>query len=356
MNRIIETFISKYWKSIRKKKNVVGYSGVLHPRIKDGVEIPDTKCVRIYVVKKEPEYKLRAKDIIPRVLNLGCKIETDIVEIGRVRFLDSSNNNSVVRTTPEDHRKKYRPYPAGVSATNIHSTACTLNFFFKKKMDTSLGVPRYKVLIAGNYHCFALEGKAKEGDPILQPSPYDNGTSSDIIGRFLYGVPVEYSEYKCPIRQALYRLYRALKFMVTFKDTEPSNKVDIAFAEPINVEDIKLEILGIPGRVVGLGEHKKGTIIYKAGRTSGVTSGPIEDPYWCGYVQGRRGVAFFVDCVLCKAKCSPGDSGSPVVSYKEMDKLLYHGALFAGSNNENLVYCKAENIIRESGAEVILYA
>ena len=158
MDRILQEFKEKYWRAIRKKPNVSGYSGILHPRIKNGKEISGTKCIRIYVERKVPLCSLSPKERIPRQLELsGSSIETDIVVLPKIRFMDS-----VVRTTPEDHQKRYRPVPGGVSCTHKDGTACTSNFYFRKNG---------KIYLALNTHCGALENDAHIGDEWLQPSP-----------------------------------------------------------------------------------------------------------------------------------------------------------------------------------------
>ena len=677
MERVLEEFKRKYWKKIRKKPNVSGYSGVLHPRIKDGKEIPGTRCIRIYVERKVPLCFLSPKERIPRQLELGgSSIETDIVVLPRIRFMDS-----VVRTTPEEHQKRYRPAPAGVSCIHKDGTACTIDWYFRKgdkvlvalnnhclpkgsmvlsnpgfkdisEAETVIGLdgnlqdvikhfkrtyngdlivikPRfleaikltpehpvlairpekvyrytyreypvyhkpfkpewvpasdirkwdillipkikreinnqleiskelayflgmyvaegscswstkhsvtvkititskeifeklvsraskvfdnihvdsyknngkqfyslkiYSVALAEQltewfgsgarnkklpnfiYHlpdevldsfiegmidgdgwrtkerigystsseqlkqdmillwllkgkvpgvsywegeqeylgyrwksrkwniivylgrkkdyyederffyvpvrevynehysgevynlqtrdetyavpfivhnCGSLENTAKIGDEWLQPSPYDGGQyPDDTIAKLAFYVPTKYNGYKCPYRNFAYKLYKGLYYLTHFRPYEAVNYVDISFGEPINPEDLSFTIYGIEGKVIGKGEHRKGIKVYKAGRTTAVTEGIIDDPCWNGYVYGRRGTAWYEDCVLVKGKCAGGDSGSPTVSITD-EGLLYHGALFAGSDQGDWVYCKVENIERIAGVELV---
>jgi hypothetical protein len=358
MEDIIQIFVEKYWKAIKKKKNVTGYSGTLLPRIKNGKVVPGTKCVRIYVREKVPVEKLESKDLIPRTLEIGSSgIETDIVELPEIRYLDECPEcSTVLHSSANDHRKKYRPAPAGVSCTHEKSTACTLGWFFKRKARiSSLGHEINEILIGLNNHCGGLNDKAKPGDLWLQPSPYDGGSSNDRIATYVYNVPTKYNSYKCPFRRALTKLYRLFYRLVHFRQYDVANRVDIAFGKPCSLDDIDFSIYGIDGKIVGKGEHKLNTIIMKSGRSSGVSSGPIFDPSWNGYVSGSRGVAWYEDCVLVKAKCTGGDSGSPCVS-KNSGKpgtYLFHGLLFAGSSQNDLIYCKWENIEKEGNVETI---
>jgi hypothetical protein len=149
--REIEEFIRK---KVLKLKNVNGYSKTLKPRIKGGKIIHSEKCIRIYVEKKVPVAQLSLADIIPTEI-MGYK--TDVVEIGQIVSLQS------------DPKKRYRPLVAGISAMHYRGTACTLALAFK---DVETG----EVLLAQNCHCCAEEGKAKIGDPIIQPSCFPQGS------------------------------------------------------------------------------------------------------------------------------------------------------------------------------------
>jgi len=245
---------------------------------------------------------------------------------------------------------------AGISCTHEKSTSCSLGWFFKRKAKTSsLGLDINEILIGLNNHCGGLENKAEKGDLWLQPSPYDGGTSNDKIAMYLYNVPTKYNEYKCPFRRALTKLYRLVYRITHFREYDVANHVDVAFGKPFSLDDITFSIYGIDGKIVGKGRHTLNTIIIKSGRTTGVTSGPIFDPHWNGYVSGRRGVAWYEDCVLVKAKCAGGDSGSPCISEnpETPGTYLIHGLLFAGSDKGDLIYCKIENIEKEGGVEAI---
>ena len=158
MDSAIEEFKKKYWKSISKKKNVHGFSGILRPRIRNGKEIPGTRCVRIYVEKKEPFESLAAKDIIPRHLDIGNDVvETDVVELERMYYVEEIPSKCIAVKTdsPNDHQKRYRPVVAGISCIHKDGTACTLNWFYERNGEIYVGL---------NNHCGSLENKAKIGD------------------------------------------------------------------------------------------------------------------------------------------------------------------------------------------------
>jgi len=350
MSLIIEEFENKYWPKIKKKKYVHGYSGSLMPRIKNGQIVPDTKVVRIYVEKKVPLAELAKKDIIPSRLKLNCKecleIETDVVELPRMKYLSL--------TDPKDHQKRHRPIPAGVSSTHYKSTACTLTYYWKKvAKTTSLGTPSYQIYVSSCEHCYGLEGKARKGDPLLQPSPYDDGTlKNDTIAKFSFGIRTKYNDYTCKFRNLLYKIFKILYYITHFKPYSAVNKVDQAFGIPINLEDVSISIFGETKRVVGKGLHELFREVFKSGRTTGITAGTIQDIRWNGYVDGSRGTAFYKDCVLVEGLAKGGDSGSPVY-YKTDIGLEFLGALFAGSKS-HYIYCKVENIEAESGLELVV--
>jgi len=162
----------KFWKRIRKKKNVVGYSKTLKPRIRNGVIVPGEQVLRVYVSKKAQsiqEYNELKKtgNLVPEKFQ---DIPTDVVEIGELRAL------------PE-YRERIRPVKAGISAMGVWkgSTACTLGNFAKS---TKKGEEDLEGYIA-NCHCAANCNKAPIGTKYIQPSPYDGGKpETDTIGTF----------------------------------------------------------------------------------------------------------------------------------------------------------------------------
>jgi tetrahydromethanopterin S-methyltransferase subunit B len=302
----VERFIRK---EVLKLKNVNGYSKTLKPRIKAGKVIDSELCIRIYVEKKVPATDLTLAEIIPSEI-MGYK--TDVVETGPIKALQS------------DPKKRYRPLVAGISAIHYRGTACTLSLAFK---DVETG----EVLLAQNNHCSALEGKAKIGDAIIQPSPYDSGKlPDDKVGELFKFVPISFEEYTCPFRRFL------MRFVRFFRKAAP-NKVDVGFFKP--TVEWKQEVLD-KGPVRGKCVPEIGDKVWKVGRTTGFTEGTVADLDWAGYVQYGRGTAFFEDCILVEGEgfSQGGDSSSPV---QKGD--LTVGMLFAGSSSHTIV-CKIENI------------
>ncbi len=336
--------VKEYWKELKKKPNVVGIDGKLRPKIKNGIEYPKIQSIRVYVSQKIDLSRVLFKssrwqkikhffykkknplffssDLVPTFIE---GIPTDIVVIGKIeapRPIEGSNKDYC------------RPVKAGVSSMHYQGTACTTNGFWR---DTLNG----KICVASNNHCYADENKAKIGDPILQPSPYDGGKYPEHQIATLYKfVELQFNEFACPFRRTLH------KFM--FWETVPNNKVDIAFSEiTVDWEPEATYIGPFKGkRIPGEGER-----VQKTGRTTEYTIGTVVSLSWTGSVQYSRGLATFTDCILVEGRdfSKGGDSGSPVFDMNGN----YIGALFAGSDTHSII-CKYTNIELESGMVLII--
>ena len=318
------------WKELKKKKNVVGYSGTLKPRIREGREVPNTKVLRVYVATKQPLSALSEKDLIPRALSLGDEIiETDVVEIGEIKALGSGRET----------RKKFRPVLAGISACHEKCTACTLGGFAKNKKE---GEEEFIGIIANN-HCCALENKGKKGDLYIQPSPHDGGNAGYSIGKLWRFVPIKFNDYTCPYRNFFY------KFIKPFVETE--NRVDVGLVRLDERVPYKLDVLNI-GRWREKRRPREGELAQKMGRTTGHTKGgKVIDLDWNGVVSYSRGKAFFTDCCLIEKRnfSAGGDSSSPIGG---MD-LSFWGLLFAGSSSHTIM-CYYDNIEEELEVEILI--
>jgi len=317
--------LKELWKKVKKYPNVIAYSGKLQPRIRKG-KVRKELCFRVYVTKKLPEVQLRPQHIIPKTLKVGGKeIPTDVVEIGEIKALSI------------DKTKKHRPAPAGVSIGHYKITAGTLGWYAEDEDG--------EIVIVSNNHVLANENKAKKGDPILQPGPYDGGTLSDQIAELKRFVPLKFGEYNCKYRNFL------LKIKKVFLG-EAENKVDIACASPLNPNDIKTEIVGI-GKVRGKRTPKVGDKVQKSGRTTCHTlGGEVIDDAWNGYVWYSRGKCFFVDQILISKKgfSAGGDSGSLIL---DMDNNAV-AWLFAGSETTTVAN-KIEHVERELNVEILTF-
>jgi len=316
----LKKLIEKERKSLLKKKNVIGYSGTLQPKITNNVETNEM-VFRVYVSKKEDISSLSERDLVPKTIGKACdEIKTDIVEIGEIKALS-------------DVRDKHRPIVAGISGMGLwaNSTACTVGNYavnMKKGEEQFLGV-------IVNNHCGAKENLGVKGIYYLQPSPYDKGKASDKIGTLWRFVTIKFAEYNSLLMKLLLSLFNVLG--------RPENLVDIALIK-INCEYL-CELYSI-GKLYGKRRPVLGESVQKIGRTTGLTTnGVVYDLSWNGFVSYRRGKAFYSDCVLIiGSKFSQGgDSSSPIVSKGDRPELL--AQLFAGSNNTS-IGCYIDNIER----------
>ena len=106
-----------------------------------------------------------------------------------------------------------------------------------------------------------------------------------------------------------------------------------AMAKPINEEEVKAEISEI-GEPEGVVEGTLGMKIKKSGRTTGLTTGEIEQIGATVKVEfGGGRVATFKDQLVAGGISQGGDSGSAVLS--EDNKLC--GLLFAGSESTTVI-------------------
>lgn len=331
-----EESIKKLLLQFRKKRNVIGGSLVEQPREKDGKMINGTKVLRIYVTKKENECLLTNKDLLPTEVSLdGIKIEIDVVEIGDIKALDTVP----LSEEKPDPKLKYRPLMMGISTMNGRSTGgCSLGTFAKDNISG-------KILQLSNQHCFGLENDALSGDPIIQPSACDTGTSNDKTGNFVRGVDIKFAEFSCDTRNILHKLYRAVA-------GTPVNIVDVSCAD---IENTVSFVLKTPDGTEILGTHDPimGQLPWAYGRSSGYShNGEYIDLAGFVTVGYRRGNAIFQDVVIGKItptfSCIPGDSGSP---WFEGNALC--GLRFAGSDT-TWIGCKWSNITQELQVEFLV--
>lgn len=353
MDIILENFLLNYWKDFKKKRNVVGFSGKLQPKIKNG-QLMAESCVRVYVTKKLDPRVLSIQDLVPSKVTIGGQpIKTDIIEIGCIRAIGCYDDvpPKSMCAIPEDGpgpTDRYRPLVIGPSAMGVWegSTACTLGGFAINKKD---GEEEFVGIVANN-HCACRENKALKGNWYIQPSPYDGGVASqDKVGTLWRFVELKFGDFTCPYRSALLAPFKKLK---SFIYGNQYNKVDIGFVKLEPGIDYKVEINTV-GKMNGKRDAVVGDTVAKYGRTTGLTEdGLVMDTDWIGNVQYSRGVATFTDCILVAGKkfSQGGDSSSFV--YTEEDK-MYIGNLFAGSDTHTII-CKGKNVEKELEVEILV--
>jgi len=297
------------------KSNVVAV-GVGRKRV--GGERTDELAMVASVVCKMPEARLSAAQRIPARV---AGTPTDVVATGPIVPLQSRTG-------------RHRPAPGGVSIGHVAITAGTLGCLVWR--DDA-------VHILSNNHVLANSNDAQAGDSIIQPGDADGGSDpSDRIARLTDFVPIAFdeSDSDCPtantVAGTLNALAAAIGSQTRLRPYQPSpgeNLVDAAIAEPVDPDDVVDEILEV-GTIAGLAEGTLGMSLQKSGRTTGHTTGTIEQvdvTVQVDYGAGRR--ATFVDQLMAGAMSQGGDSGSVVLN--DDDELV--GLLFAGSTNTTII-------------------
>jgi hypothetical protein len=310
------TVRKQHEEELLNKPNVTGVG--VGWKITDGKKTSEMAIVSL-VTKKLPKYQLRAQDLVPKEIE-GCKL--DVQESG------------VIRALSVDHKKRCRPVLMGTSGGHYAVTAGTNGCLVRRGS---------QVYMLSNNHVYANSNEAEKGDPILQPGPYDGGRNPEDRVATLEGfVPITFdsSPGSCPLALGVAGIFNAVsqgfgrksRFKVVEVQDE-TNLVDCAIAKPVNEEEIKEEILeiGVPEGVV------KGTLgmkIKKSGRTTGLTTGEIEQISAAVRVEfGEGRVATFRDQLIAGGISQGGDSGSAVLS--EDNKIC--GLLFAGSESTTVI-------------------
>jgi hypothetical protein len=254
-------------------------------------------------------------------------IPTDVIQTGIFRAL-------------QDPTKRHRPAPGGVSIGHRDITAGTLGCLVKKN-----GQP----VILSNNHVLANSNAAAIGDPILQPGPYDGGRfPDDHLAELQEFVPIQIIGLPSDCQTAtavagmLNWIAGLLGSSVRLQATEQQageNLVDAAIARPLRAEDVSGDILQI-GTIQGTAEGELGLAIKKSGRTTGLTTGEIQQVDVSVNVQyGEGKVALFVDQLMAGPMSQGGDSGSAVLDNE--NNLV--GLLFAGSDT-NTIMNRIQNV------------
>jgi len=323
--------LKKLYEKIKHKRNVVGHSLKLQPRIRKGQIIPEEKCFRVYVSKKLPVEQLSIEDIIPQSID---GIPIDVVEIGELKALSV------------DKTKKFRPVIFGISIGHIQITAGTNGFLFVDKDGNKY--------FASNAHVFTPD-PSKSPDQItvkdiLQPGPYDGGTIDDKVADYVWHQQVYPSNMgsNCPISKFWVGIYNFFAKVLKRKTrlvaiVQEVNHIDFAVAKPIVDFDVKFPDfdytqhkfvgLGFAGSdstsvvckvkyMIDLGylpynvetelNVKEGDIVMKTGRTSCFSQAKVIDSSAVTTVNYGDFNATFEDVILTGALLQPGDSGSSV--------------------------------------------
>jgi S1-C subfamily serine protease len=311
----IRDLLADVRKQLMKKTNVVA-TGIGYKTTQG--KKTNQLCIICGVQEKRAETRLTKKELIPAQIQ---GVVTDVYPTGIIY-------------AQVDHKARFRPAPGGVSIGHRYITAGTLGCLVKKH-DT--------VYILSNNHVLANTNEAEINDIILQPGLFDGGSSDkNHLARLSEFVPITFDGAKssCFLGRAAASLLNGISFLtgsrtrlIPVRKAAGENLVDAALAQPINGNDVKNEILQI-GAVSGVAEAHLGMAIKKSGRTTGYTTGVIQQVDATVKVNyGENKNAIFVDQLIAGTMSQGGDSGSAVLNNK--NKLI--GLLFAGSNNSTII-------------------
>jgi len=235
----------------------------------------EERALQVFVDRKRHERFLKPEHRIPAEIE---GVPTDVVETGIF---------SIGRKFPPIYQRRVRPAPAGVSIGHYQVSAGTFGALVREGGD---------VYILSNNHVLANEGRAQEGDPILQPGKYDGGrVDRDTIAHLADSVTLE---------------------------AEATNTVDAAIATPVVRDEVAPELLHI-GRVRG-----------EADPGSGVTAPGLQEE-----VVGGKGRELTGDQRGMRPVCRDKD---PLPREEESDPL---GRLL----EESLGTQKGEKLLRSLG-------
>ena len=286
-------------------------------KVRDGVRTDELSIV-CSVTQKVAAARLAPADLVPSQIE---GVLTDVVATGAFRAL----------YVPTD---RVRPALGGMSIGHHRITAGTLGCVVKRN-----GQP----LILSNNHVLANENDASPGDAILQPGPIDGGTDpADRIAtldRFVPIMPTEqesscaFASVVASVANGVARLFGSSARLRAVSERVVTNLVDAATAAPVDPAWVSGEIAGI-GTIAGQSRAELGMPVQKSGRTTGLTTGEIEQVDVTVDVQyGAGKVARFTDQVMAGAISQGGDSGSAVL---DADGNIV-GLLFAGSDQTTVI-------------------
>ncbi|WP_143080739.1 hypothetical protein [Variovorax sp. YR750] len=258
------------------------------------------------MTQKLPRHLLAHASCLPEHID---GIPTDIVEAAPAYFAASS---------PCSLRKlrEQRPAQGGISGAHEAIQAATLAArCVSRRLEESMD--RF---VLGNCHTLADFGSAALDSSILQPSTNDGGTA------------------------IAHRLAGLHRFVPILESATGSNRIDAALAKLDSTNAMDPGICTL-GAIQGTASATLGTRVHKHGRTTGSTTGIIDDPSIDVLVplnrQDPTRLAQFVDQLRIRPRpgqlvfAQPGDSGALVLTKGDNSAV---GLLFACPDNGSYAY------------------
>lgn len=273
----------------------------------EGVTPTNELAVIVSVREKLPLSALSASEVVPPTV---AGVKTDVIETGEIVAF-------------QNPKQKMRPARPGVSIGHFQITAGTLGCLVRKGGQT---------YILSNNHVLANSNNAQIGDAIWQPGRADGGSSADQIGTLAEFVPIAFDNQPPPPSGCLSSLMSMLGMQPRAMNEPGNNRVDCALARPTTPDLVDPDILEI-GVPTGVGTATLGTNLQKSGRTTGHTTGSVQQIDVTVTVNYGGPLATFTGQLMAGAMSQGGDSGSAVL---DMDKHVV-GLLFAGSTSTTII-------------------
>ncbi|MBU1816042.1 MAG: S1 family peptidase [Gammaproteobacteria bacterium] len=274
----------------------------------------ETLCVRLYVTHKVARGLLPSRSRLPESI---AGLPTDVVEAAPA-FLAAQHKCT--------HRRllEQRPAQGGISGAHASIEAGTLAARCISRKPEEQGM----WFVLGNCHTLADFGTALAGSPILQPSSNDGGTVD--ANRFA----------------ELHRFVRLLE------GSESVNHVDAAIAKLSSQASMGAGVCTV-GEIQGTANALNGMLVQKHGRTTGITTGVVDDVSVDAIIpldrENPTRVAIFVNQIRVLPRVAlfaqPGDSGSLILT-KPGNAAL--GLLFACPDNGSFAYASPIHSVLDS--------
>ncbi len=261
-------------------------------------------CLMLGVKKKLPPHLVPRDELIPQFID---RLPTDVVQVGTIKLLGYGLPSPAgpPADQAENRKKRVRPAQPGVSIGHFKVTAGTLGALVRGDFPGGIAILSNNHILANSTD--GQDGFSRPGDPVLQPGPYDNGGPDDIIAR-LHSFSPLIAEKK--------------------GGQEQVNTIDAALAVPISPDLVASPILGL-GPVRRTAHAWPGMMVFKSGRSTGVTRGPVLSTETAIRVENERKTYIFERQIGLELETKSGDSGSLVVT--QFGRAV--GLLFAGSEN-----------------------
>ncbi|CCG27838.1 putative serine protease [Alphaspiravirus yamagawaense] len=311
---VVAHILEKRRSELLSKPNVVGYSNVIQKRIRRG-RVVDEPVIRVYVKKKLPRNLLRPQDLVPEEVE---GIRTDVVEIGEVEAWALLQPRAAASPL---YTGRYRPVIAGVSIGHYQITAGTLGWYVK--------APNAEILFASNAHVFTPNASGQEGqyegDPILQPGPYDGGRNpDDKVAEYVWHKRVV-PEGEGGINHIDFAVARpVVDYLVrNYHGTQPVHAIGLLFAGSSSITVVCkckhiynegyrfIDFTGAEMKCVDPLDDEVTLSATKEGRTTGYHGNIITDESAAVRVNYGGFTAYFEDVIFFRNPFGqPGDSGS----------------------------------------------